>query len=171
MTNPRHAQVAQLFFERREELYVYLARRSAGVCNLRPDVMAGQPLAIAGPNVAGEQRFNHDAFEIPMEFPGRLGTLGRNVLRGFGLAQLNLTVRREIPTRESLRPRICAEMFNAPNRPSFAGPVGMLHAPPIGYSTRMLGRSLGRDGVNGGLNPLHHIGGPRSIQLALRMVF
>jgi hypothetical protein len=35
----------------------------------------------------------------------------------------------------------------------------------------MLGRSLGQGGANGGLNPLYQIGGPRSVQLALRMVF
>jgi hypothetical protein len=35
----------------------------------------------------------------------------------------------------------------------------------------MLGASLGRGGANGGLNPLYQVGGPRSIQLALRMVF
>jgi hypothetical protein len=35
----------------------------------------------------------------------------------------------------------------------------------------MLGASLGRGGQNGGLNPLYQIGGPRSVQLALKLVF
>ena len=142
-----------------------------GIYNLRPDVIQGQPLTIADPNVAGGRRFNYDAFEIPQEFPGRQGTLGRNVLRGFGLAQTNLTVRREFKIWEGLKLQMRAEMFNALNQPAFADPAGALLSPQFGYSTRMLGRSLGRGGVNGGLNPLYKIGGPRSVQLALRLVF
>jgi hypothetical protein len=34
-----------------------------------------------------------------------------------------------------------------------------------------LGKSLGSGGANGGLSPLYQIGGPRSIQLALRLQF
>ena len=142
-----------------------------GIYNLRPDVVAGQPSMLADANVPGGRRFNYDAFEIPQEFPGRQGTLGRNVLRGFGLAQLNLTARREFSIWESLKLQVRAEMFNALNQPAFADPAGTLLSPQFGYSTRMLGRSLGRGGVNGGLNPLYQIGGPRSVQLAMRLVF
>jgi hypothetical protein len=35
----------------------------------------------------------------------------------------------------------------------------------------MLGRSLGSGGVNGGFNPLYQVGGPRSTQFALKLVF
>jgi hypothetical protein len=35
----------------------------------------------------------------------------------------------------------------------------------------MLGASLGGGGQNGGLNPLYQIGGPRSVQLALKLLF
>ena len=142
-----------------------------GIYNLRPDVVAGAPLVVADPNVAGGRRFNYDAFEIPQEFPGRQGQLGRNVLRGFGSAQTNLTVRREFRVWEALRLQVRAELFNALNSPAFADPSGSLFSPQFGYSSRMLGRSLGRGGVNGGLNPLYQIGGPRSVQLALRLVF
>jgi len=34
-----------------------------------------------------------------------------------------------------------------------------------------LASSLGSGGANGGLNPLYQIGGPRSVQLALKLVF
>jgi hypothetical protein len=34
-----------------------------------------------------------------------------------------------------------------------------------------LGASLGSGGQNGGLNPLYQIGGPRSAQLALKLIF
>jgi hypothetical protein len=142
-----------------------------GLYNFRPDVVDGEPLYVADQSVAGGRRFNDSAFEIQGGFPSRQGTLGRNVLRGFGLAQLNLTIRREFAIVEPVRLQFRAEMFNAFNHPAFADPTGSLFSPQFGYSTRMLGRSLGRGGVNGGLNPLYQIGGPRSIQLALRLTF
>jgi hypothetical protein len=142
-----------------------------GLYTFRPDVVPGQPLYLSDPNVAGGQRFNADAFETPNTYPGRQGTLGRNVMRGFPIEQLNLSIRREFPLYERARLQFRAEMFNALNHPAFADPSGAMLSPQFGYSTEMLGRSLGRGGVNGGLNPLYQIGGPRSIQLALRIAF
>lgn len=142
-----------------------------GLYNIRPDRVPGQSFYVTDPNVGGGRRFNADAFEVQREFPGRQGTLGRNALRGFGLQQTNLNIRREFRFLEHARLQFRAEMFNVWNHPSFADPNGSLLSPQFGYSTRMLGRSLGRGGVNGGLNPLYQIGGPRSIQLALRISF
>lgn len=73
-----------------------------GIYNFRPDVVAGVPLEAVDANVGGGRRFNYDASEIPQEFPGRQGLLGRNVLRGFGMAQVNLTARREFRLGEGL---------------------------------------------------------------------
>jgi len=142
-----------------------------GLYNFRPDLVPGVPLYISDPNVAGGRRINANAFSFPGGFPGRQGTLGRNALRGLGMNQINLTVRREFPLRERLRLQFRAEMFNALNHPNFAAPSGSLFSPEFGYSTQMLSQDLGRGGVNGGLNPLYQVGGPRSIQLALRLVF
>ena len=41
----------------------------------------------------------------------------------------------------------------------------------FGQSTQMFGRSLGTGGINGGLSPIYQIGGPRSTQLALKLLF
>jgi hypothetical protein len=38
-------------------------------------------------------------------------------------------------------------------------------------ATQMLASFLGAGGANGGFNPLYQIGGPRSIQLALKLQF
>jgi hypothetical protein len=35
----------------------------------------------------------------------------------------------------------------------------------------MLASSLGSGGSGGGLNPLYQIGGPRSVQLAIKLLF
>ena len=40
-------------------------------------------------------------------------------------------------------------------------------SPPFGQSTQVLNNYLG----SGGLDPLYQIGGPRSIQLALKLQF
>jgi hypothetical protein len=63
-----------------------------------------------------------------------------------------------------------ADLFNAFNHPNFGAPVGLLTDPFFGQSTRMLGRALGAGG-DGSLSPLYQIGGPRSIQLALKLQF
>ena len=149
----------------------YSADIGYGLYNWRPDVVPGEPLYIADPNVAGGRRFNPDAFEFPNTYPGRQGDLGRNAMRGFPLEQLNLTIRREFPLHERAKLQFRAEMFNALNHPAFADPSGAMQSTEFGYSTQMVSQSLGRGGVNAGLNPLYQVGGPRSIQLALRIAF
>ncbi len=142
-----------------------------GLTNLRPDLVPGVPLYLYDPLAPGGRMFNPDAFALPETYPGRQGTLGRDVMRGFPLTQANLTLRREFPIHERLKLQFRVELFNALNHPSFADPIGDLFSSTFGVSTQMLGRSLGQGGANGGLNPLFQVGGPRSIQLALRMVF
>jgi len=142
-----------------------------GLTNLRPDLVPGVPLYLYRPLAPGGRMFNPDAFALPESYPGRQGTLGRDVMRGFPLTQVNLTLRREFPLRERLKLQFRVEMFNALNHPSFADPIGGLFSSAFGVSTQMLGRSLGQGGANGGLNPLFQVGGPRSIQPALRLVF
>ncbi len=71
--------------------------------------------------------------------------------------------------RLSLQAR--ADFFNIFNHPNFGPPTNYLSSPLFGQSTQMLGASLGSGGQNGGLNPLYQIGGPRSAQLALKLLF
>lgn len=148
-----------------------------GVANVsRPDLVPGVPLYVDDPNVAGRQRFNRAAFLIPSTTTHRQGTLGRNSLSGFSVAQLDLAIRREFNLTERLRLQFRGELFNIFNHPNFADPSGNLgtNAVPnatFGVSTSMLGQSLGSGGVSGGLNPLYQIGGPRSVQLSMKLQF
>jgi len=64
-----------------------------------------------------------------------------------------------------------AEFFNIFNHPNFGNPVNDLMSSFFGQSTQTLANSLGSGGANGGFNPLYQIGGPRSIQLALKLQF
>ncbi|HEX6736706.1 MAG TPA: hypothetical protein VF310_00405, partial [Vicinamibacteria bacterium] len=63
------------------------------------------------------------------------------------------------------------ELFNVLNHANFGPPLGDLSSPLFGRSTQTLAGSLGSGGGNGGLNPLYQVGGPRSIQLALKLQF
>lgn len=41
----------------------------------------------------------------------------------------------------------------------------------LGEATQTLARSRGAGGANGGLSPLYQVGGPRPVQLAVRLQF
>jgi Carboxypeptidase regulatory-like domain/TonB-dependent Receptor Plug Domain len=135
----------------------------------RPDLVPGVTLWIADSNVAGGKEINPAAFTIPA---GAVqGDLGRNALRGFGATNVDLTLRRQFKLRERLSLQARADLFNIFNHPNFGDPINYLNSPQFGQSTQMLGASLGSGGQGGGLNPLYQIGGPRSAQLALKLLF
>ena len=129
----------------------------------RPDLVSGQPLYQDDPLVAGGRRFNRAAFVLPPA--GRQGTLGRNVLRGFPLAQWDISLRRQFRLTERFSLQVRADAFNVLNHANFADPTGLLNNANFGVSTQMLGRSLG------GLNALYQVGGPRSMQVSLKLLF
>lgn len=135
----------------------------------RPDLIPGVPVYLNDPTVAGGRRINRDAFSVPAQL--RQGTLRYNALRGFGMSQVDLALRRQFDLGERITLQFKAEVFNVFNHPNFGNPVNTLNSNLFGQSTQMLGRSLGNGGINGGLSPLYQIGGPRSIQLALRLQF
>jgi hypothetical protein len=135
----------------------------------RPDLISGVPLWISDPNVAGGKRINKAAFATPTG-PVQ-GNLGRNALRGFGAKNVDLTLRRQFKLRERLALQWRADFFNIFNHPNFGPPTNYMSSPLFGQSTQMLGASLGSGGQTGGLNPLYQIGGPRSAQLALKLLF
>jgi hypothetical protein len=107
--------------------------------------------------------------------------LARNALRGFGLAQWDFAVHRDFPIHDLVKVQFRAELFNVLNHPNFGQPSGNLGSqqtlsPEFGQSQSMLGNSLSGSqyagSIGGGsFNPLYQIGGPRSIQLALKLSF
>ena len=135
----------------------------------RPNVVAGVPLWISDPNVADGKRINKAAFTVPVGVVQ--GNLGRNVLNGFGATEVDLTLRRQFKLYERLSLQVRADFFNLFNHPNFGPPTNYMTSPLFGQATQMLGASLGAGGQTGGLNPLYQIGGPRSAQLALKVVF
>jgi hypothetical protein len=135
----------------------------------RPDVTPGVPLVLYGSQYPGGKIFNKAAF-IPAP-SGQQGDFGRNVLRGFGAWQADVALQRQFHLAEKLGLRFRAEFFNIFNHPNFGNPINVLNSPLFGQSTQTLASSLGSGGADGGFNPLYQIGGPRSIQLALKFEF
>lgn len=136
---------------------------------VRPNVNSGMPLELFGEGYPGGKIFNGSAFIASA--PGQQGNLGRNVLRGFDASQADIAVQRKFRLTERLALRFRAEFFNILNHPNFGSPTNDLTSFLFGRSTQTLANSLGSGGANGGFNPLYQIGGPRSIQLALKLSF
>jgi hypothetical protein len=134
----------------------------------RPDVVPGVPLVLYGSQYPGGKAFNPAAFTPAPT--GQQGDFGHNVLRGFGAWQADVAFQRQFRLTEKVGLRFRGEFFNIFNHPNFGSPDNSLTSPLFGQSTQTLASNLaGAD--NAGFNPLYQIGGPRSIQLALKLQF
>lgn len=154
---------------------------------VRPDVVPGQSLYLYGAQCVayfgalglpcpGGKGLNPAAFTNPPTDsngnPLRQGTLTRNALRGFGATQWDFAIHRDFPIHESLRLQFRSEMFNVLNHPNFGPPYGSFGYAGFGVASQMLGRSLDQyNQGNGSFSPLYQMGGPRSIQFALKLLF
>jgi hypothetical protein len=134
---------------------------------VRPD-WNGEAIWIDDPHAPGGRRLNENAFFIPSGY--NQGNLGRNSFRGFGASQLDLALRREFPITERIRFNIAAQAYNVFNHPNFANPSPQqganLASPDFGVMTHMLNQGFG-----GSVNSLYRSGGPRSMELSLRLQF
>ena len=152
--------------------------------DIRPDLVPAQPFYLYGSQYPGGKAFNPAAFthapsapigpDCPFGgCPARQGTTPRNFLRGFGGTQWDFAVHRDFPIHEALKLQFIAEMFNVLNHPNFGPPNGAFGTNSFGVSNQTLAQSLtGTGGAgSGALSPLYQIGGPRSIQLALKLQF
>jgi len=138
-----------------------------GLTNVaRPNVVNGVPLYLYGDQYPGGKRINPAAFDgaTPLA-QGLQGNLGRNVLRGFGMSQVDLSLRRQFRIKERLTVDARADSFNLFNSVNFANPTGTLTSGNFGIATQLLSTGLG------GQNPLFQVGGPRSHQLSLKVQF
>lgn len=141
----------------------------------RLDLKPGVPIYLDDVAAPGGRRLNPNAFAIPT--PGRQGTLQRNTLRGFAVRQLDLSIRRQFNLTEKWRVQFRTEFFNLTNTPNFGDPAASFGFASFGYAQNMLGRGL--SGATGatqtspspGFNSLYQIGGPRSIQFSLKILY
>jgi hypothetical protein len=140
-----------------------------GPFNFRPDVVPGVPLYLTDTSLPGGRAINRAAFVVPQT--SIQGNLGRNAFRGFPLRQMDLTLRRHFALTEKLNLQFRMDLFNVFNRANFADPVVDLSSSLFGTSTAMLGRSLGSNVGSVGLNSIYQVGGPRTMQMSLKLQF
>jgi hypothetical protein len=155
--------------------FTQVASPVGGGTQVRPDRVPGQPVWINSPNAPGGKMLNvtfdpttgaiiGGAFAIPSA--PRQGTEGRNDIPGFGLTEVDLSLGRKFAFTERLHLQFRADAFNVFNHPNFANPLANLDAGTADLvSAQMLNRGLG------GLSSLFQQGGPRSMQLSLRLLF
>jgi hypothetical protein len=137
----------------------------AGAGVSRPNLVSGQPFWIPDRTAGGGKRLNPAAFAAPPF--GQQGTDGRNDIPGFGLTQVDLSVGRKFAITERVAIQFRTDAFNVFNHPNFANPTALIR-PAV--ATTLRSTLMLKDGL-GGLNPLFQEGGPRSLQLSLKLTF
>jgi carboxypeptidase family protein len=145
----------------------------AGTSGLSPAAGDRPNLAKPGPlpqnNRNPEAAFDRTWFTPA--FAGRVGTSGRNQYYGPGLQNYDFAVAKDFAMwaklGEQTRLQFRADFFNLFNHPNFANPVSDLSNASFGKITQTLGTASAPSiGTTGGA-----IGGPRLIQLSLRIRF
>ena len=163
-----------------------LPQPNGKIYNAGLDFVQNEPVYIYGANCAavynnglacpGGRAINPNAFMNPAcgSTPGCFGDVPRNFARGFAAWQMDLAIRREFPIYERLKLQFRAEAFNLFNHPNFgyinsscspssSGP-GCTN-PQFGQAQFTLAQSLGV------LSPQYQMGGARSMQFALKLIF
>ena len=135
-----------------------------GGANPRPDRDPNQRVWIPNKNAGGGKSLNPIAFAPGPA--GQQGTEGRNDIPGFGLTQMDLSLGRRFALTERVALQFRTDAFNLLNHPNFSNPLAF-----IGLGTAFLSSpSMANQGL-GGLNSVFQQGGPRSLQLSLKLSF
>jgi hypothetical protein len=135
----------------------------------RPDRVPGIPIWLDDANAPAGRRLNLAAFSVPSG--SAQGSLGRNSITGFGMAQVDIALGREFALREDSVVELRMEAFNVTNRAQFGDPVRFLSSPLFGQSTSMLNLMLGSGTPHSGIAPAFQAGGPRVLQITVRFRF
>ena len=140
----------------------------------RPDAVSGAELYLKDADAPGGRRINPAAFSVsPIT---RQGTLGRNAVRGLGVWEADVALRRLFNLSEKVSLQFSAEVFNAFNHPNFNRPNHLLGAVSNGtfFPDQTFGQASGtfRNSLaTNGVTPFFQIGGPRSMQFSARINF
>jgi len=145
---------AGLSFVPGQPVYLYGSNCSA--------VLEGLGDLAQGQVCPGGRALNPQAF---INVNSGFGDAPRNFARLFGAWQMDLAVRRDFPIYENLKLQFRAEAFNIFNHPNFGSIDSGFGDTTFGQATGTLASSLGI------LSPLYQMGGPRSMQFALKLVF
>ncbi|HEU0186190.1 MAG TPA: TonB-dependent receptor [Blastocatellia bacterium] len=142
------------------------------VASVRPDLAPGRTIESAIKSGRAQDRI--DLYFDPTAFVNsedHWGNAGRNILRGPNQRQLDLSLSKTTRLRESMNLEFRWELFNATNTPTFGNPAATIAAGTCIPSpsrqcapgTTTLPSTAGRISST--------IGGPRTMQAALRLTF
>jgi hypothetical protein len=101
-----------------------------GFFSSRPDLVSDPD---EGPHLV-EQWVSRSSFRRlnPLTEAGKFGNSGRNIARGDGIGNLDLSLLKDFSISERTRLQFRAEVFNLTNHPNFALPVNDLASPSFG---------------------------------------
>ncbi|MBI4469040.1 MAG: TonB-dependent receptor [Acidobacteria bacterium] len=135
----------------------------------RPNLIPNQPVTLGsrqGPNL----RLNPGAFDFPAV--GTFGNLGRNTMRGPDFSQFDFSLFKTTKLAERATLQLRVEVFNLFNHPNFALPTETANMGVARNSPDNFGVSNATvNTVNGQVGPVFAAGGPRNLQLALKVSF
>jgi hypothetical protein len=139
---------------------------SGATTSYHPDRTPNTPLYLYGSQYIGGRAINFNAF-TPVPITGVDGNAGRNSARGFGAVQADLTLRRDFPFNDRVGLQFRAEAYNIFNHPIFGDIYNSLTDGSV-----LFGQTYDTQSTQlGGLSSLYQIGGPRSMQVALKLHF
>jgi len=133
------------------------------------DLVPGRPLYLYGAQYAGGRVANggpfasSPAFTLPAATAA--GNAPRNILRGYGNYQINIALRHNFELRDKVFLQMRGEAYNILNHPVLGYIDPSLTNALFGHSTLMLNQSFGPSGS------LYQPGGPRTLQLSMRLNF
>ena len=147
----------------------------------RPDLIGNPWAGTHGP----AQFLNLSAFAAPCTWDNtiggcsggqHIGDLGRNAFRGPAYKNFDFSVSRTINVTERVKARLAADFFNVFNHPNFTNPVLPAFVVDAAFNGNTSGVGHGFLPITatpdiGGGNPFLGGGGPRDIQLSLKVTF
>jgi hypothetical protein len=153
---------------------------------VRPSWAPGATTATATGNIPAGYFFNPLAFARPTVLPGQVipssngiamadaigtdfGNVGRNVLRGPRQTNMDFSVIKRFPFRESKNIELRAEFFNLFNHANFANPISNLSSVASTSIDPNSGRIIGSPGDFGRI--ISTSNNPRLIQFAVKLNF
>ena len=151
---------------------------SGATTNYHPNRVPDTPLYLRGSACAaayaafgqtcpGGRGINFNAFAATSGGGTTDGNAGRNSARGFDAVQADLTLRRDFPFTEAVGMQFRVEAYNIFNHPIYGDIYNEL-SNGDGY----FGAAHDTQSVQlGGLSSLYQIGGPRSMQISLKLHF
>jgi hypothetical protein len=140
----------------------------------KPNLVPGQAVYLHGSAYPGGKVLNYNAFSIAKDASGNPidGDFPRNGVRAFGIFQTDLAVHKDFPISEGVALQFRAEAFNVFNHTMF-GPMSscMYCGAPVNGAGFGYASATANTATTTQENPLYQTGGPRSLQMALKIKF